>query len=470
MRAGRRILLLLLAAWASTGSLFPQPRSLPDCLELGLKNSKALRVAQLRLQALGAAYLEAGDARLPSLALAARYNRLSPLAAGSITLPDPIGSISLYPAIEDTFALGVSLQQPLWSGLRIRSAIAQARAAREEAAQSYQQQRQELAYQVRTAFWELAKAGEALRVIGENIARVNAHLKDIQDFYDRGLVTYNEVLQARMQLAQITLRQLEAGNTRALLQARLAILIGLPADALIEPQYSLPEEAGPDSAAAEAGAAPDAGPSVGPSPDGPSPGGSDADAAPKASEGLAALEQRPEVGAARQRLAAAQAAVSAARSGWYPSVFLTGGYQYALPNPRQFPPQAQFTGTWDLGIAASLDVGRWPAVAHRGEQALAQAGQAQQALGLLEDSILLEVFQARLNLNKNARRIRVARQLVVQAEENRKIIYEKHRNGLALASELLDADASRLEADLELSQARIDLEIARAALARALGE
>lgn len=468
MRAGKRILFLLLAAWASAGSLFPEPRSLQDCLELGMKNSKALRAAQLRLQALGAVYLEARDARLPSLALAARYSRLSPLAAGSITLPDPIGPLSLYPAIEDTFALGVSLQQPLWSGLRIRSAITQARAAREEAALNYRQQRQELAYQVQAVFWELAKAGEALRVIGENIARLNAHLKDIQDFYGQGLVTYNEVLQARMQLAQITLRQLEAGNTRALLQARLAILIGLPPDALIEPQYSLREEADPGAGASDgsgpAAGAPDAGAEADAS------GIRDLPASPNPGDGLAALERRPEVGAARQRLAAAQAAVTAARSGWYPSVFLTGGYQYALPNPRQFPPAPEFTGTWDLGIAASLDVGRWPAVAHRSEQALAQADQAREALGQLEDSILLEVIQARLNLNKNAQRIGVARQLVAQAEENRKIIYEKHRNGLALASELLDADASRLEADLELSQARIDLEMARAALARALGE
>jgi outer membrane protein len=466
MRSGRQIiLLLLLAVWAAVGSLFPESRSLQDCLELGMRNSKALRAAQLRLQALGAAYLAARDARLPSLALAAKYSRLSPLAAGSIDLGGSIGSISLFPAVEDTFALSASLQQPLWSGLRIRSAIAQARAAREEAALSCQQQRQELAYQVRAAFWELAKADEALRVFDENITRVNAHLKDIQDFYDRGLVTYNEVLQARMQLAQTTLRRLEAGNTRALLQARLAILIGLPADALIEPEYRLGEEAGPAAQAAvdgPAGAEAEAGVPAGP-------GTVDRELDP--GEGLAAaLERRPEVGAARQRLAAAQAAVTAARSGWYPSVFLTGGYQYALPNPRQFPPEPQFTGTWDLGVAASLDVGRWPAVARHGQQALAQAGQAREALGQLEDSILLEVFQARLRLDHNAQRIGVARQLVAQAEENRKIISEKHSSGLALASELLDAETARLEADLELSQARIDLEIARAALARALGQ
>jgi outer membrane protein len=444
MRAGSRVLLVLLVFCAAgSGKTFPESRTLQDCIELGLKNSKALRGAELRVQALEAAYGEARAARLPSLTLAARYNRLSPLAAGSITVPALPDPISLFPAIEDTFALTASLQQPLWSGLRIRSAIAQAKAARDEGALAFRQQREELLYQIQVAFWELAKAGEALKVIRENIARVDAHLKEIQDFYSQGLVTYNEVLRGGMQLADITLRELEAGNTQALLQARLAILIGLPVDSQIAPEFRLEEEAGADGGKTPASIAGDA---------------------------LAAAQRRPEVGAARQRLAAAQAALSAARAGWYPSVFLTGGYQYALPNPRQFPPAAEFTGTWDLGIAASLDVGRWPAVANRSRQALAQAGQAREALGLLQDSIALEVIQASLAVSKNAARIRVARQLVAQAEENRKILNEKYNNGLALASELLDAELARLEGDLQLAQARIDLEIARAALARALGE
>jgi len=249
-----------------------------------------------------------------------------------------------------------------------------------------------------------------------------------------------------MQLADITLRELEAGNTQALLQARLAVLTGLPVDSQITPEFRLVEEQEPADG-----------------------GGASAD--PSAvGDALAAAQRRPEVGAARQRLAAAQAAVAVARAGWYPNVLLTGGCQYALPNPRQFPPAAEFTGTWDLGIAASLDVGRWPAVADRSRQALAQADQAREALGQLEDSIALEVLQARLAVSKNEERIRVALQLVAQAEENRKILQEKYNNGLALASELLDAELARLEGDLQLAQARIDLQIARAALARALGE
>jgi outer membrane protein len=294
MRTGSRRflipLVLLVFAAAGTGKAFPEPRTLQDCIELGLKNSKALRGAAMRVQALEAAYGEARAARLPSLALGARYNRLSPLAAGSITLPS--GPFSLYPAIEDTFALTASLQQPLWSGLRIRSAIAQAKAARDEGALVHRQQREELLYQIRVSFWELAKAGEVLKVIRENIARVNAHLKEVQDFYGQGLVTYNEVLRGRMQLADITLRELEAGNTRALLQARLAVLVGLPVDSALTPEFHLEEDTGAEAEAAPTSAVGDA---------------------------LAAAQRRPEVGAARQRLAAAQAAVAVARAGWYPN-------------------------------------------------------------------------------------------------------------------------------------------------------
>jgi outer membrane protein len=444
MRTGSwTALFLLVLATAAARTAFPESHTLQECIELGLRNSKAVHAAGLRLRTLEAGYAEARTALLPSLLLTARYSRLSPLAAGEIILPAPINKITLYSAIEDTFALTAAFQQPLFSGLRIRSTIAQARAAREEGTAAYRQQQEELLYQIRASFWELAKAGEALKVIRENIAQVNSHLNQIQDFYDQGLVTYNEVLRGRMQLADITLRELEAENAQALLQARLAILIGLPADSLISPEFSLEAEDEPLE-----------------------PAGSE----PGDSLIAAAVQRRPEVAAARQRQEAAQAAVAMARSGWYPSVYLTGGYQYALPNPRQFPPAAEFTSTWDLGIAASLDVGRWPAVARRSEQALAQAAQAREALGQLEDSISLEVIQARLSLKKNAERIRVARQFVAQAEENRKIINERYKNGLALASELMDAQLARLEGDLQLSQARIDLQIARAALARALGE
>ncbi len=171
----------------------------------------------------------------------------------------------------------------------------------------------------------------------------------------------------------------------------------------------------------------------------------------------------------QQRLNAARESIGVARSGWYPGVFLVGNYQYALPNPRQFPPSASFLSTWDVGIVASVDPGRWPAVARRTEQAVSQLAQAQEALGQLQDAIALEVLQAYLELNKSAEQIGVAERIVQQAEENYKITDRRFENGLALSTDVLDAELARLQGNLQLSQARVDNQIAQAALLRALG-
>jgi outer membrane protein len=413
-------------------------KTLAECIELGLKNSRSLRSAALNNRQLQAGLAEAGTARLPSLTLGARYSRLSPLAAGTVTLGPPINStITLYPAIEDNYSLTASLQQPLFTGLRIYHSIAQARARLEEGSSNFRLQRQELLFQVRLDFWNLVKAQEVQKFIQDNIQQVNAHIKEIEDLFARGLVTYNEVLKGRLQLADVALRELEAENARALAQARLNILIGLPAQMAFEPAFSLtrnPEPPGPLEALI-------------------------ADA----------RRQRPETAAMLQRLKAAREGMAIARSGWYPGIILAGNYQYALPNPRQFPPTENFVATWDIGIIASVDVGRWPSVARKTEQAASQLAQTQEALGQLQDAIALEVIQAYLELKKSGQQIGVAESIVQQAEENYKIIDKKFKNGLALSTDLLDAELARLEGNLKLSQARVDNQIAQAALLRALG-
>jgi outer membrane protein len=414
-----------------------EPKTLEECIGLGLKNSRSLHAAALRNRQLQAGLAEAGTACLPSLSLGARYSRLSPLATGMVTLPPPIGTISLFPTIEDNYSLTASLQQPLFTGLRIRHSVAQARALLEQGRSDYRQSRQELLYQVRLSFWNLVKAQEVLRYIRDNIEQVKAHLKEIDDLYARGLVTYNEVLKGRLRLADAELRELEGENSRALAQARLNVLIGLPPQASFEPSYSFTRSPEPSGPLEELIAA--------------------------------ALEQRPESASMDQRLKAAREGIGVARSGWYPGVFLAGNYQYALPNPRQFPPTANFVSTWDVGIVASVDPGRWPGVARRTEQAVSQLAQVQEALGQQQDAIALEVLQAYLELKKSDGEIGVAEQIVQQAEENYKVTDRRFENGLALSTDVLDAELARLEGNLQLTQARVDNQIAQAALLRALG-
>ena len=77
--------------------------------------------------------------------------------------------------------------------------------------------------------------------------------------------------------------------------------------------------------------------------------------------------------------------------------------------------------------------------------------------------------QSYLNVNESGERIGVAEKGVREAEENYRITNEKFKAGLALNSDLLDAEAGLLQARWNNIQARVDHELAQARLQRASG-
>jgi outer membrane protein TolC len=106
---------------------------------------------------------------------------------------------------------------------------------------------------------------------------------------------------------------------------------------------------------------------------------------------------------------------------------------------------------------------------HQTQQAQAQLAQAQDALGQLRDGITLEVTQNYLTLHQSRERIGVSQQTVKQAEENYRVTNEKFRLGVALNSDLLDAEASLLQAKWNYIQSLVDYELAQARLQKSIG-
>jgi outer membrane protein TolC len=183
-----------------------------------------------------------------------------------------------------------------------------------------------------------------------------------------------------------------------------------------------------------------------------------------------AFEKRPELKGVELRMKASESAVTAARSGWFPQIYLVGNYYTARPNQRIFPAVDQFKETWDVSVSVSLDIWNWGTTIHQTNQAQAQLEQTRDALGQLRDGITLEVTQNYLNLNQTKEKIGVAEKGVGQAEENYRITNEKFKSGLALNSDLLDAESALLQAKWNFIQALVDHELADARLQKAIGE
>jgi outer membrane protein TolC len=162
-----------------------------------------------------------------------------------------------------------------------------------------------------------------------------------------------------------------------------------------------------------------------------------------------------------------QAAVTSA--GNYPRLDAMASAQYSNPNPRYFPQEDKFHGTWDAGVTLS-----WTPTAIFGAQAGTRALDAKAAELVAQrqamlDSLQLEVSQA-LSAERDAQfAVTVSQQALASAEEGYRVRRELFRSGRATLVEVTDSETELTRARLELVNAHVDLRIAQVELAHVLG-
>ena len=88
----------------------------------------------------------------------------------------------------------------------------------------------------------------------------------------------------------------------------------------------------------------------------------------------------------------------------------------------------------------------------------------------MKDAIGVEVTQSALVLVQARERIGVAGRAERQAEESRRVTVDRFKQGLALTTDVLDAESALLQARTGRVQALVDFEVAKARLQKALGK
>jgi outer membrane protein TolC len=434
---------MLIAIIFFRGSAFTQEAlklTIEQAIASGLENSKSLHFSLMKVEYSDAKSSETSALLYPSLKFGGSYTRLSEVPPFQI---GPFGQlmpqkVTVSPSVFDNYNMRLTLQQPLFTGLRLINSSKVASYSAEASGQDYQKDRTDLIYNVTNAYWSLFKAIEFKKVVDENVEQVKAHLKDVQNFFNQGIVTKNEVLKVEVQLSNVQVLQIDAQNNVQLAAIGLNSLIGLSLETKIDLT-------------------------------------SKAEQTDKQYDNIKilvqkAIDNRPDIKSMELRVKAGEAGVSIARAGWFPQIYLIGNYVYARPNSRIFPTQDKFNDTWDVSISASLDIWNWGTTIHQTDEAQAQLAQAKDGLGLLRDGITLEVTQSYLNFNQSKERIAVAEKGVAQAEENYRITDEKFKAGLALNSDLLDAEAALMQVKFNYIQSLVDFELANARLQKALGQ
>jgi outer membrane protein TolC len=412
-----------------------------ECVRLALQNNPAMRITRATIRLTDAKVREVLAGALPDFKLNAGYTRLSNVEPFSLTLPThPPISETVFPNIPNNYTARISVQQPIFTGLRLVSGIQEADEMSHAVRQDSARDVAALVYEVRSSYWNLFKALESKKVVDRNLEQVSAHLQDVQNRAASGLATRNDVLKVQVQQSNVQLLQVDAANAIQVSATALNNLTGLPLGTQLVPASS------PDSTGSV-----------------PGPDGNLTDLIAQATA------DRPEVKGLEMRVRAARDQVTVARGAWYPQIMLTGDYDYARPNQRIEPPVDEFKSTWDVGIGANFEIWNWGIAGHQTAQASAQYVQAEASLAQLKDQVALDVTQDFLGLQSAKERVVVTAQAVEQTTENLAVAQAGYKVGTLLSSDLLDAEVALLQAQLNRTQALADLEVARARLQKTLG-
>ena len=430
---------LLIVCLILTTGLWAQEKifTLEESLEIGLKNSKELKISQSKVISSDARITEVSSQMLPRLSFAAGYTRLSDVPPFEVSVPLFPDPIKIQDVILDNYTMKVSLQQPLFTGFKLSSLKSAAENNYTATSLEYDKDINEYAFKIYSAFWNYHKSKLLKSLLEETLDQTAKHLEDTKNFFNNQLVTKNDLLKLEVQYSNIKLQLIEAEDNCNVTRINFNKVLGvdLSTDTDIAPkEINEPEN--------------------------------EYDIETITNE---AYNNRKEIESLEYRIKSSEDAVTAAQSNWFPSIYLFGDYYYNSPNQRYLPPKDEFNDSWDVGVTLSWDIWNWGYTSSQSTQAEQNLVQVQTSLSQLKDVIRIEVYRAYLNYNSSIEKLSVSRKSVEQAEENYRIIQDKYNFQLATSTDLIDAETSLLQAKTNLNNSLVDFQLAKVMLEKAIG-
>ena len=423
-----------LPVWAQTVRLDAETSA-----RMAIQASQLTVSAADRVEASTSAVEAADAARLPVLSANADVVQRSAIPEFGVATDDPSEPVFiLFPNIESTYSADLRLSQPIYTGGSIAANREAARLDQSAATWSQSLTALDLSYMARTHYWSAVAAAASVDVAAAQVTRTRRLLDDARALRDAGMAVNADVFaaEARTASAEVDLIRAETEEEKAL--AALRSLLG------VEPTAAVV------LADTETDEVPEAPPEL---------------------EFLRteALEKRPELMVTDARIQGLGARAKAANAARIPSVGLAAHWRYARPNERYLPPVDEANDSWGISLAAS-----WRFFdGNRTKAQVATVNAEQSALradrGELERQILLDVETARLELRAALEAVGAADASAAAAEAWEEASSERYSAGLAMLSELLDAQADLTAAEVAQVKTRVSAWMAEATLRRAVG-
>jgi len=435
---------VLVAAVSASGQ--QKVLTLDQARQIALERNLSVVQAQNNVEAAQAGVLAATGNYLPTLSASAGWTRSQTDTPPGLFLNPTTNQVITTGGrtVDNTFNSSLSLNYTIFDGLSREGNYSRASSNSIATEYTASRTRQSIVFNVESAYLNVLRSGQLVKVSEENLKRDQRQLERITESNRVGALSRADVYRQQSQVASDELNVITAQNNFDKAKADLLALIGLDVNddyTIADPTISA--EISPAELESSASLVADFRSLV-----------------------QKAIEKRPDYASAMQSVEAADAGVRSARSTYFPSVDAFA--RYGLTGDKVSTISDRKSLTWGLSLNWSIFDGF--RTNNQLQSAQVQRKNAEISLQQTERNIGVEVKKALLDLEAARKAYEVSIKGLTSATEDRKIAEERYNLGAGTLLDLLTANAGLVNAQANKVNAVYNYIIAKRNVEYAIGE
>lgn len=273
-------------------------------------------------------------------------------------------------------------------------------------------------------YLDLYKLRNSEQVYAQNISLTERLIADIKEKYEQGLVLRNDVTRYELQLETLKLGLRKVQDRRAIINHELCNTLGLTGVSV-----------SPDTTMLSLAIV----------------------ASTEQHWQQQAIVAAPELERSRLQHACAEQLLRLARSEQLPKVALVAADYMNGPFNYDLPPKDINYNYWYVGVGVHYPISALYTGKKRVRQALTAVRQSHEAAAVAAEQVNNRVQRGYTLLQQAMAELDTRRKSVELAQQNYQVVSDRYRSQLALITDMLDASSMKLDAELQLVDARISI-------------
>lgn len=391
--------------------------TLDDAVKMAWEKSDEVTLANTKVNTKKYELRSTKNNQYPDLKASGQFQRLAG-ADVNLKMNQDNGSGSA-PNVDQLMLGQLSASLPVFAGFKIQNSIKLSENLYQAEVANSLKTKEDIALRVVKNYSDLYKTQKTIELLNENQKQAKQRVADFIELEKNGIIPRNDLLKSQLLVSKIQLSIDEANKNLNILNYHLTTLLKLDSSTKItvgENDFinyktdNIPSNEQP------------------------------------------ALQNRKDLEALRYQEKASESSIKMAKSAYYPTVSLLGGY--AAVDVRNI---LTVQNAMNFGVGVSYDLS---GILKKGadiKHAQSKADEVKSSEEILTNYIKIEVQQAIENYNLALKQSSVYDLALEQASENYRILKDKFDNGLADTNDLLEADVEQLSAKVNTATSKADI-------------